>query len=209
MTIPPRPERRRMANTGFRVFRECIGESSRLAGLAIRLTWRASPRLVFGLLPLVVLRAALPSLELLLSKAVVDRAARDLGLGGQASALPPRLPLAAWIALAAGVLAAGQLVQPFSSTFQSLLGDRLTGSITEGLIDRPLGSRHRGRSDLAYAVNYGYLPGTVSGDGAPVDAYLLDVDKPVCEASGIAIAVVPRGGSRPRSPSRSDPSRTG
>lgn len=93
MTIPPRPERRRMANTGFRVFRERIGESSRLAGLAIRLTWRASPRLVFGLLPLVVLRAALPSLELLLSKAVVDRAARDLGLGGQASALPP--PVAA------------------------------------------------------------------------------------------------------------------
>ena len=58
-------------------------------------------------------------------------------------------------------------------------------------IDRPLGSRHP-EHDLRYPVNYGHLPGTVGGDGAPIDAYLLGVDEPVREARGIVIAVVLR-----------------
>ena len=33
------------------------------------------------------------------------------------------------------------------------------------LVDRPLGSRHPERPDLIYPLNYGYLPGTLSGDG--------------------------------------------
>src|SRR5438874_4083565 len=60
------------------------------------------------------------------------------------------------------------------------------------LIDRPLGSRHPRDPDMAYPVNYGYIPGTVSGDGHPIDAYLLGVDELVEQAEGIVIALVLR-----------------
>jgi inorganic pyrophosphatase len=58
-------------------------------------------------------------------------------------------------------------------------------------VDRPLGSRHLNH-EIWYTVNYGYIPGTVSGDGAPIDAYLLGVFEPVEEAEGVVIAVVAR-----------------
>lgn len=48
------------------------------------------------------------------------------------------------------------------------------------------------RPDLHYPINYGYIPGTVSGDGAPVDAYLLGPDRAVREAIDIVVAVVLR-----------------
>jgi inorganic pyrophosphatase len=58
-------------------------------------------------------------------------------------------------------------------------------------IDRPVGSRHP-QWDLTYPVNYGYLPGTISPDGEPLDAYLLGVKKPVEVYTGRCIAVVKR-----------------
>ncbi len=112
------------------VFTRRLAETVRLAGLAVRLTWRASPRLLLGILGLVVFQSLLPPLELMLSKAVLDRAALDLHLGGQPGKIAARLPLAAWIALAAAVLALGQLIQPFSRTLQSIAGDRLIGYFT-------------------------------------------------------------------------------
>lgn len=115
-------------------FWERARETARLGRLAARLAWRASPRLVLGILALLVAQAALAPLQLALSRAVVDRAALDLGLGGAAGATVARLPLAAWIALAAAALAVGQLIQPFSATFQALVGDRLTAYVTEQLI---------------------------------------------------------------------------
>jgi ATP-binding cassette subfamily B protein len=102
--------------------------------MAARLTWRASSRLLLGILLLLLLQSLLPPVELALSKAVLDRAALDLRLGGQPGALAARLPLGAWIALTAGVLAIGQLIQPFSRTLQSMAGDRLTGYFTEQII---------------------------------------------------------------------------
>lgn len=60
------------------------------------------------------------------------------------------------------------------------------------VVDRPLGSRHPERPDLIYPVNYGYLPGTVSGDGEEIDAYILGASVPVREYDGIVIAVVRR-----------------
>lgn len=60
------------------------------------------------------------------------------------------------------------------------------------VIDRPLGSVHPRHSDLRYPVNYGYLPGTVSGDGHPIDVYLLGVEEPMAEATAVVIAVVLR-----------------
>jgi inorganic pyrophosphatase len=59
-------------------------------------------------------------------------------------------------------------------------------------VDRPLGSRHPRYPDLLYPLNYGFLPGTVSGDGEPIDAYVVGCDEPVAEASGVVVAAVLR-----------------
>lgn len=60
------------------------------------------------------------------------------------------------------------------------------------VVDRPLGSLHPRQADLVYAVNYGEIPGTLSGDGMPIDAYLLGWDEPVSTADGVVIAVLQR-----------------
>lgn len=59
-------------------------------------------------------------------------------------------------------------------------------------IDRPLGSRHPQHHSLIYPVNYGELPGTVSGDDHPIDAYVLGPTTPVDRVDGLVIAVVIR-----------------
>jgi inorganic pyrophosphatase len=59
------------------------------------------------------------------------------------------------------------------------------------LIDRPLGSKHP-ELGFHYPVNYGFLPGTRSADGEPIDVYILGLDKPVRMFEGYAIAVLER-----------------
>ena len=39
-------------------------------------------------------------------------------------------------------------------------------------MDRPLGSKHP-KHGFIYTVNYGFIPGTISGDGEELDAYVL------------------------------------
>ncbi|MBR4880982.1 MAG: NUDIX domain-containing protein, partial [Clostridia bacterium] len=41
--------------------------------------------------------------------------------------------------------------------------------------------------DYTYPVNYGYIPGTLSGDGEEMDVYLLGVDEPVPEYKGAKV----------------------
>ncbi len=41
-------------------------------------------------------------------------------------------------------------------------------------------------------MNYGFVAGTVAGDGEPVDAYVLGVDAPVAAVTGTVVAVVER-----------------
>ncbi|MHA0035242.1 inorganic diphosphatase [Deinococcus sp. PESE-13] len=60
------------------------------------------------------------------------------------------------------------------------------------VVDRPLGSVHPRHPDLIYPVNYGEIPGTVSGDGHPIDAYLLGWETPLEEAEGEVAAVLLR-----------------
>ena len=60
------------------------------------------------------------------------------------------------------------------------------------VVDRPLGSSHPRLADLQYPINYGYVPGTLSGDGAEIDAYILGVTEPIAAYSGTVIAVVLR-----------------
>lgn len=58
-------------------------------------------------------------------------------------------------------------------------------------IDRPFGSSHP-KHGFIYPVNYGYIPGTVSGDGEELDAYVLGVHKPLDTFRGRVIAIIHR-----------------
>lgn len=65
------------------------------------------------------------------------------------------------------------------------------GQKVKVVIDRPLGSKHPTHG-FTYKVNYGYIPDTKSPDGEEVDAYVLGLDKPADETSGICIAIIHR-----------------
>ena len=58
-------------------------------------------------------------------------------------------------------------------------------------IDRPLGSKHP-KHDFIYEVIYGYIEGVISPDGEELDAYLLGINDPVKEYTGICIAIAHR-----------------
>ncbi len=57
------------------------------------------------------------------------------------------------------------------------------------VVDRPIGYCHGG---LVYPVNYGYIPGTLAGDGQEQDAYILGIDIPLAEFDGQVIGAVRR-----------------
>ena len=65
------------------------------------------------------------------------------------------------------------------------------GQTVEVEMDRPLGTRHP-KHGFMYCVNYGFIPGTVSGDGEELDAYLLGVFEPLQSYIGKCIAVIHR-----------------
>lgn len=75
---------------------------------------------------------------------------------------------------------------------QMVRPERYIGQTVYIKIDRPLGTAHPGHPGLVFLLNYGYLPGVLSGDGDDLDAYLLGVFKPVEEYTGKCIAVVKR-----------------
>ena len=58
-------------------------------------------------------------------------------------------------------------------------------------IDRQLGIKHP-KHGFMYMLNYGFIPGTISGDGEELDAYLLGVFEPVTEYQGEVIAYIHR-----------------
>ena len=84
----------------------------------------------------------------------------------------------------------------FRAVLAMIMSDRdvspYLGQQVRVVIDRPLGSTHPRYPGLRYPVNYGFLPDTVSGDGAPVDAYVLGVEVPVTIYEGVVIALVMR-----------------
>lgn len=65
------------------------------------------------------------------------------------------------------------------------------GKSVKATIDRPLHSKHP-KHDFLYELNYGFVPGTKSGDGEELDAYVLGVDKPLKTFEGICVAVIHR-----------------
>ena len=65
------------------------------------------------------------------------------------------------------------------------------GTMVEAKMDRPMGSKHP-KHGFIYPVNYGYVPNTVSGDGAELDCYVLGVFEPLNTYQGKCIAVIHR-----------------
>ena len=59
------------------------------------------------------------------------------------------------------------------------------------VVDRPMGSKHP-NYDMIYPINYGFIPNTISGDGEELDAYILGINEPVKEYTGICIGIVHR-----------------
>lgn len=63
------------------------------------------------------------------------------------------------------------------------------GKLVHVTVDRPVGYRH---GDIVYPINYGFIPGTMAGDGEEQDAYILGVDTPVESFDGRVVGIVCR-----------------
>ena len=59
------------------------------------------------------------------------------------------------------------------------------------IVDRPLATKHP-KHGFIYMLNYGYIPGTISGDGEEIDAYLLGEFESVSSTKGKVIAIIHR-----------------
>ena len=68
----------------------------------------------------------------------------------------------------------------------------MIGNRVKVIVDRPLGTYHPNHKNIFYTVNYGYVEGILAPDNEEQDAYILGVDKPVTEFSGIVIAIIHR-----------------
>ena len=56
------------------------------------------------------------------------------------------------------------------------------------ITDRSIGSKHP-KHGFVYEVNYGYIKGILAPDGEELDAYVLGINKPVKQYTGICIAI--------------------
>ena len=68
----------------------------------------------------------------------------------------------------------------------------MIGSRVNVKIDRPMGSYHPKHKDIYYPINYGYIEGIMAPNGEEQDAYVLGVDGPIQEFTGIVIAIIHR-----------------
>ena len=68
----------------------------------------------------------------------------------------------------------------------------MIGNRVKVIVDRPLGTYHPNHKNIFYTVNYGYVEGILAPDNEEQDAYILGVDKPVTQFSGIVIAIIHR-----------------
>lgn len=68
----------------------------------------------------------------------------------------------------------------------------MLGETVTVIIDRPMGTYHPKHKDIYYPVNYGYIPSIIAGDGEEQDAYVLGVNEPLQEFTGVVIAIIHR-----------------
>lgn len=71
------------------------------------------------------------------------------------------------------------------------MNEQYLGQTVTAKIDRPFGSKHP-KHGFIYPLNYGFIPGTISGDGEELDCYILGVFKPIEEFTGKCIAIIHR-----------------
>lgn len=71
------------------------------------------------------------------------------------------------------------------------MNEQYLGQTITVKIDRPFDSKHP-KHGFIYPLNYGFIPGTVSGDGEELDCYVLGVFEPVEEFTGKCIATIHR-----------------
>ena len=69
--------------------------------------------------------------------------------------------------------------------------NKYLNKIVDVEIDRPMGTKHP-KHGFIYPVNYGFIPGTISGDGEELDAYVLGVFEPLNEFKGRCIGIIHR-----------------
>jgi inorganic pyrophosphatase len=68
----------------------------------------------------------------------------------------------------------------------------MLGKTVTVVIDRPMGTYHPKHKDIFYPVNYGYIPEIIAGDGEEQDAYVLGVEEPLQEFTGVVTAIIHR-----------------
>ena len=65
----------------------------------------------------------------------------------------------------------------------------MIGNIVTVKVDRPMESYHPEHKDMYYPINYGYIEGVIAPDGEEQDAYLLGLEEPVEEYTGIVMVL--------------------
>ena len=111
-----------------------VKQTLKFLRLALWLTWRASPRLLIGILLLIGLEALFAPVMLILSKTILDSLALRSGLATAPQPVVAHFSLEVWISLAAVVLAASQLIRPLALTLHGMAGDRINIFVGEQLI---------------------------------------------------------------------------
>ncbi len=104
----------------------------------------------------------------------------------------------------AGARNRGLFVEPFESPHtppteirDATCVSKYIGTMVSLTIDRPLGSKHP-QFETIYPINYGFVPGTISGDGEELDAYVLGVDKACSTFRGRCVAAIIRDEDDPK-----------
>src|SRR5215471_19178257 len=115
----------------FQSFGQGLASTARTCWTSVKLAWKAAPLLLVAMLLLLGVESLVPPLQLGLSRAIIDKLAAPVGRPAALDPLVTRVPLAAWIALTLAVVALGQLVVPLTALLQSRASDRLTGYVTE------------------------------------------------------------------------------
>ncbi|HEX6109533.1 MAG TPA: hypothetical protein VFZ02_08965, partial [Ktedonobacteraceae bacterium] len=115
----------------FKSFGQGLAGTARTCWTTVKLAWKASPAVLVGVLLLFGVESLLPPLQLALSRAVIDSLSAPLGRTAALDPLVTHVPLAVWIALTIAVVALGQLIAPLIAMLQSRASDRLTGYVTE------------------------------------------------------------------------------
>ncbi len=118
-------------NLSLTSFGQGLAGTARTCWTTVKLAWKACPVLLVGVLVLFGVESGLTPLQLALSRAVIDKLAAPLGHTALLDPLVTRVSLTAWIVLTFAVVTLGQLISPLTALLQSQASDRLSGYITE------------------------------------------------------------------------------